>query len=138
MQAIMTIIMVNIDFFDDPSKAPRSREDVRFNKLGIYVHPDGSRRIAIGFDITPFIERPSIEVVVQNSNGEAAGNLTVIETLDANFYLTLHLRDKQPTDDYDVRATLYYATPETGRSDVHTLSKTVDVTVPGAEYTVTS
>lgn len=128
--------MIDVNFFDDPSKAPRSREAVRFNQLGIYVH-EGSRRIAVGFDITPFIERPSIEVNVKNILGAPAGNLTVVETLDSNFSLTLHLRDREPTDVYEVSATLYYATPETGRTDVHTLVGTVDVSVPGEQFVIT-
>lgn len=125
--------MMNINFFDDPMQGPRAREDVRFNRLGLYVHPEGGRRIAVGFDITPFRERPSIEVIAVNARGERAGTLTVIETLDTNFHLTMHLRDREPTDVYTVAATLYYAMPETGRMDVHTLQATVDVTAPGVE-----
>lgn len=128
--------MMNVNFFDDPLEGPRAREDVRFNRLGLYVYPD-KRRLAVGFDITPFRERPSIEVRLTNANGHPAGVLTVIETLDRNFHLTLHLRDREPTDTYDVVATLYYATPETGRTDVHTLTKTIEVTEGGQEYSIT-
>lgn len=125
--------MMNINFFDDPLEGPRAREDVRFNQLGLYVHPDG-RRIAVGFDITPFRERPSIEVQLFNLLGEPAGSLTVIETLESNFHLTMHLRDRNPTSEYTVRATLYYATPEEGRTDVHTLTGTVDVSEAGETF----
>ena len=129
--------MININFFDDPLEGPRAREDVRLNRLGLYVHPDGGRRIAVGFDITPFRERPSIEVVARNARGEPAGTLTVIESLDTNFHLTMHLRDRQPTDQYTITATIYYATPETGRMDVHTLQTTIDVSAPGVEVFAT-
>lgn len=127
--------MSTINFFDDPADAPRTRDAVRFNKLGLYVYPDG-RRIAVGFDITPFIERPSIEVQLTNANGEKAGALTVIETVDTNFHLTMHLRDRRPTARYDVRATLYYASPEDGRHDVHTLTATIDTSTPEQEIFV--
>lgn len=128
--------MIEVNFFDDPSKAPRFREDVRFKQLGIYIH-EGNRRIAVGFDITPFIERPSIEVTVKNSMGEPAGNLTVIETLDSNFNLTMHLRDKEPTDEYEVSATLYYASmDDDGRADVHTLTGTISVVKAGAQFRI--
>jgi hypothetical protein len=30
---------MQINFFDDPQKSPRSREDVRINQLGLYVYP---------------------------------------------------------------------------------------------------
>ncbi len=125
---------MNINFFDDPGRAPRVREEVRFQRLGFYIHPPDGRRIAVGFDITPFIERPSIEVAVTNAQGEKAGSLTVIQTLAANFHLTLHLRDHSPTDTYTVEATLYYASPEEGRQMVDRLTATLDVTRPGQEF----
>ena len=121
---------MQINFFDDLREAPKGREDVRLKQLGLYVYPDG-RRVAVGFDLTPFRERPSIEVRVVNERGEAAGWLNVIETLEANFSLTMHLRDKEPTDRYEVTAVVYYATPETERMDVHSLTRTFDATRPG-------
>lgn len=123
---------MQINFFDDPSKAPKAREDVRLNDLGIFVYPDG-RRVAVGFNLTPFIERPCIEVRVVNERGEAAGWLNVIETLEANFSLTMHLRDKEPTELYEATAVVYYATPETERMDVHRLSKKFNTTQPGEQ-----
>ncbi len=129
--------MIDVNFFDDLSKAPRQREEVRFNQVGIYVH-EGNRRIAVGFDITPFIERPSIEVTVKNILGAPAGSLTVVETLETNFSLTLHLRDREPMDVYEVSATLYYATPETGRTDVHTVSGEINVSTAGDQFLLAS
>lgn len=123
---------MQIQFFDDPEKAPKSREDVRLNDLGLYVYPDG-RRVAVGFNLTPFLEKPCIEVRVVNERGEPAGWLNVIETIDANFSLTIHLRDKEPTDLYQVTATVYYQTPETDRMDVHQVVKQLDMTKPGEQ-----
>lgn len=116
---------MQINFFDDPLEAPKSREDVRLKTLGLYLHED-RQRVAVGFDITPFIERPSIEVIATNERGEKAGSLHVIETLDANFSLVMHLRDQEPTALYEIRAILYYATPETERMDVHSVTRTLD------------
>ena len=50
--------MQPINFYDEPPESSRSPEDVRLKSLGLYVHEDG-RRVAVGFDITPFQERPS-------------------------------------------------------------------------------
>ena len=118
---------MHVNFFDESPKPP---EEVRIKNLGLYVYPDG-RRIAVGFDITPFLERPSIEVKITNARGEPAGALNVIETLDANFSLTMHLRDKEPTETYEITATLYYATPDTERANVHTKTASFDATQPG-------
>ena len=129
--------MMDIEFFDDSSAMPRAREDVRFNQLALYLHPSGSRRVAVGFDITPFRERPSVEVEVRNTRGEWAGSLTVIETLDANFHLTLHLRDREPTTIYHLKATLYYGSSQEGKMVVDTKFAEIDLTQPGSEIRVT-
>ncbi len=123
---------MQIQFFDDPLETPKSREDVRLNELGLYVYPDG-RRVAVGFDLTPFLEKPCIEVRVVNERGEPAGWLNVIETIETNFSLTMHLRDKEPAQRYEVTAVVYYATPETERMDVHKLVKTFDATQVGEQ-----
>jgi hypothetical protein len=123
---------MQINFFEDPAKAPKSREDVRLNELGLYVYPDG-RRVAVGFNLTPFLEKPCIEVRVVNERGEKAGWLNVIETIETNFSLTMHLRDKEPTTFYEVTAVVYYATPDTDRMDVHSLTRSFDATQEGEQ-----
>jgi hypothetical protein len=123
---------MQINFFDDSQKSPRSRDEVRINQLGVFVYPDG-RRLAVGFDITPFIERPSIEVNLYNSRGEPAGSLIVIETLETNFTLTMHLRDHSPTDLYTLEAEIYYLAPNQGRSAVDRYQTSFDITQPGEQ-----
>ncbi|MFQ5435715.1 MAG: hypothetical protein ACE5FD_12635 [Anaerolineae bacterium] len=111
---------MEIQFFDDPFEAPRAREDVRLKQLGIFVHED-KRRVAIGFDLTRFLERPCLEVTITNANGKWASSLNVIETLETNFSLTMHLRDQEPTERYAVTAVVYYDHPEQKeRQVVHT------------------
>jgi len=128
--------MMEINFFDDPSKTPRSREEVRLNQLALFVHPDGSRRVAVGFDITPFLEPPTIEVRATNLMGEPAGTLTVIQTNETNFHLTMHLRDKNPTDLYRFEATLFYEDENKEQMVVDQKSGEVDVTVAGNEVRI--
>lgn len=101
---------MRVNFFDDPSQAPKPREEVRLRRLGLYIYPD-KRRVAVGFDLTPFLEGPSIEVSMRNNLGQQAASLNVIETNQQNFSLTLHLRDAQPTEQYHLQVILYYAKP---------------------------
>ncbi len=123
---------MDIKFFDDPFESPKSRDEVRIKQLGLFMYEDG-RRVAVGFDITPFLERPSIEVNVVNENGIQAGSMTIVETMESNFTLTMHLRDKEPTKMYEVTAVLYYATPETERVDIQTIKRKLDATKPGEQ-----
>jgi hypothetical protein len=123
---------MEIKFFDNAFETPKSREDVRLRKLGLFLYDD-LRRVAVGFDITPFLEPPSIQVTIRNPQGQEVSSLNVIETADRNFHLTMHLRDKEPSETYEVTAVLYYATPETERVDVDTVTRTLDATQPGEQ-----
>jgi hypothetical protein len=123
---------MQIQFFDDPGRGPRSREDVRFNQLGLYVYEDG-RRVAVGFDITPFLERPSIEVTVVNEAGQPAASLSVIEAMQPNFHLTLHLRDDNPTENYQMQAELYYMSADGDRMVVDSVTKGFNALAPGEQ-----
>jgi hypothetical protein len=118
-----------ISFFDEENQ-PKDKEDVRLKQLGLYVHEDG-RRIAVGFNITPFRERPSLEVTATNERGEPAGSLTIIEALSPNFNLTMHLRDQEPTDRYQIHVLLYYGGAGEERLEVDSKETVIDVTEPG-------
>ncbi len=123
---------MNVTFFDDPLQEPSVPEDVRMKQLGLYVYPD-KRRVAVGFELTQFRQRPSLEVTITNKQGQPAGSLNVIEVLSPNFSLTMHLRDAEPTDPYHIEVTIYYATPETERQDIHTCQATFIVAEPGEQ-----
>ncbi len=112
---------MNITFFDDPEETPRPREDVRIKMIGLYVYPD-LRRMAFALELTPFIERPCIDIRLENSLGQPAGSLSVIETLTPDFNLILHLRDQETADPYRLTAQIYYMTPDTERMDVDSQS----------------
>lgn len=123
---------MRIQFYDDPVLEPRSRDDVRFNQLGLYLYEDG-RRVAVGFDITPFLEPPHIEVTVRNDTGQIASSLSVIEAVQANFNVTLHLRDEMPSKHYRVDASLYYSSPGEERLVVDRVSRMLDASRPGEQ-----
>jgi hypothetical protein len=122
---------MDIKFFDDPLEQPRPREDVRIRQIGLYLYPD-LRRLAFGIELTPFRERPSIEVNITNGEGKPAGSLHVIETMTPNFSLTMHLRDEAIANPYGLTAVLYYSWPEDReRIEVERREVTFDVTQPG-------
>jgi len=123
---------MHIEFFDDPIQQPKSREEVRIKQIGLFVHDD-LRCVSFGLELTPFLERPSIQVVILNGQGEHAGALTVIETMTPNFSLIVHLRDGDVTDPYELTAEIYYAKPETDRQNVDQRIVTFKVSRPGEQ-----
>ena len=122
--------MANITFFEDP--LAQSPKEVKIKQLGLYIYPDG-RRVAVGFELTPFIERPCIEIRITNQHGEPAGSMNVIEPNSANFSLTMHLRDKMPSQQYELTATIYFQTPETDREDGFSKTVSFDATQSGEQ-----
>ena len=124
---------MKVQFFDDPTRGPVPREDVRFKGLGLFLYED-RRRVAVGFDITPFRERPNIEVSLTNEEGGEVASLHVIEALEPNFNLTMHIRDQSTSDLCEVVAILYYTSLENGsRTVVDTLRRSLDTTKIGEQ-----
>jgi hypothetical protein len=122
---------MRIQFYDDPAMGPRPREEVRFNQIGLYVYED-RKRVAVGFDITPFLERPSIQVTMLNEEGLEVSNMTVIEAMQPNFNLTMHMQapaqiqDEKPSENYRIEARLYYRSGEGERQVVDRKTRTFD------------
>jgi hypothetical protein len=124
---------MKVQFFDDPLQGPVPREDVRFNGLGLYMYDD-RQRVAVGFDITPFRERPNIEVTLKDEEGSEVASLHVIEVLEPNFNLTMHIRDEAASNQCEVEAILYYTSQESGdRLVVDRVRKTLNRTEPGEQ-----
>ncbi|MFO7664149.1 MAG: hypothetical protein R6X18_16355 [Chloroflexota bacterium] len=123
---------MDIKFFDDPLESPRPREEVRIRQIGLYLYPD-LRRMAFGAELTPFVERPSLEVTIINGEGAPAGSLNVIETLTPNFNLTMHLRDLETVNPYELTAVLYYSWPDRGKIEVDRRTISFEVSQPGEQ-----
>lgn len=123
---------MQIEFFHDPEDKPRSREDVRIKQIGLFIHDDGPR-VSFGIELTPFLERPCIDVEITNRDGRFAASLSVIETLTPNFSLIMHLRDGGEDGPYALTAVVYYMTPETERQPVDRQQVTFAVEQPGEQ-----
>lgn len=124
---------MKVQFFDDPTRGPVPREDVRFNSLGLYMYDDG-QRVAVGFDVTPFRERPNIEVTLRNEEGKEAASLNVLEAIQPNFNLTMHIRDNSDSSRYEVEAILYYTSQDNGeRMVVDSVIRTLDASQVGEQ-----
>lgn len=123
---------MRIQFHEDPVWELRSREEVRFKRLGLFMYDDG-RRFAIGFELTPFQERPSIQVFVADDSGNEQTSMTVIEAMQPNFSLTMHLPEEAEPQNLKVTAVIYYEFPEQGREVVDKMSTMLDTSKPGEQ-----
>ncbi len=99
--------MSNIDFFK-PSEAPQPRDKIKIERLEAKPYPDGWR-VKILLNVTPFQERPSLEIQVRSADGRTVSELSVIETMIQHMEFTVHIRGvASPVGEYVARAALYY------------------------------
>ncbi len=101
---------MNIDFFES-ADVPQPRDKVRIERFEAQPYPDGWR-IRIILDVTPFQERPSLEIRVQteaNDGQRRVAELSVIETMTRHMEFTVHIRGvPSPVGQYTAEADLYY------------------------------
>jgi hypothetical protein len=100
----------------DPSEdvpLPKAREDMRFTNVALQPYPDG-RRVKLQFALTPFVERPSVEVRVTNPLGDEVASLSLIEAMDTEFDFTIHLRGPEPNGEHTVHLTMFYPVSDDG------------------------
>jgi hypothetical protein len=129
--------MAEIPLYDESGDmpAPRPRAEVRFGEVAVRPYPDG-RRMKLHFSLTPFLERPSVEVTVTNLSGGEVASLHLIEAMDTAFDFTVHLRGPEPRGDHRLRLVLFYPEsdePNAARQVVDEQSITFDPTPAAAQ-----
>ena len=99
--------MTNIDFFQS-SDIPQPKDKIKVEKLEAKPYPDGWR-VKVVVDVTPFLERPSLEIRVRSAEGRLVSEMSVIETMIRHMEFTVHIRGvTSPMGDYVAQAALYY------------------------------
>jgi hypothetical protein len=101
---------MNIDFFET-GDTPRPRDQIKIERLEAQPYSDGWR-VKITIDVTPFQERPNLEIRVRSREDHPVAALSVIETMHRHMELTVHLRGVQsPVGEYVAEVDLYYDNP---------------------------
>lgn len=95
-------------FFTDSSEAPVPPEEVRIRSLEAEPRADG-RRISVRTALTPFQQRPNLELSIRNEGGDQVASLSVVEAIDAQMDFTMHLREAQTGGRYTLSMRVFYA-----------------------------
>jgi hypothetical protein len=82
--------------FSEFEQAPLPPEQVRVTSARASPYPD-RRRVKVGVCLTPFLERPDVELRIADPGGETLAEAAVIECVEHEFELTLHLRQPSLT-----------------------------------------
>jgi hypothetical protein len=101
--------------FADPGIERLSPDKTRILVLQATPDPDG-KRLKVFLELTPFQQRPTIEIDLTGPDGEPVASTSIIEPMQWKLELTLHIRGAAPIPGaYTLQARLFY--PELGQTD---------------------
>jgi hypothetical protein len=116
----------DIDFFfpelsADGQDLPVPPDEMRFLELRAEpVLDDGPLRARIYVEVTPFQQRPYIEVNLNGADGNEIASASVIEPMSRKNVFTLHIRGTQQSGKFHLSARLFY--PEKPDSDIREIT----------------
>ena len=111
-----------MDFFLPEDNLQRAvPEETRITSLTAEPYPDGYR-LRVNIEMTPFQQRPHLEVVLNDANREEVASSTIVEPLGWKIEFTMHIRGDLHNP-YTLEARLFYpdgptAEPRTFTFDV--------------------
>jgi hypothetical protein len=102
---------MTINFFES-SDVPQPKDKIRIERLESQPYPDGWR-VKIIVEVTPFQERPNLDIRVLPAGGERpVATLAVIETMHRHMEFTVHIRGvPSPLGEYVTQVDLFYEDP---------------------------
>ena len=112
-------------FINDPNIDRRPPAETRLLNLRAEMGPDG-KRMRINLELTPFQQKPDIELSLADSEGIEVASASIIEPVSWKLELTLHIRKTVVLErKYHLSARLSY--PEIGEIDRRILTVTYPV-----------
>ncbi len=102
-------------------------KELRITELRAEPWPDQSQRVRIHLEITPFLERPNLLVIITGLDGEEMSSAHIIETIETRMTFTLHLKGEVVDGPYNLKAKILYS--EIGMVDEKEV--TFDIHKPG-------
>ena len=126
--------MDNIELYLQNNNNLLPRDQVKITQVTATPYPDG-RRVNVQIEITPFRERPNLEIAIRSNDGDnnsensgkktvASASVIAIMTFRVDF--NLHLRGvDDPAGQYTVSVALYYEDTQSPQ-DTHTIDLIID------------
>jgi hypothetical protein len=113
-------------FLNDPNIVRYPPAEIHLLDLRADSDPD-NKHLWVTLELTPFQQRPDIEIDLADSDGIKVASASIIEPLGWKLELNLHIRKTGPANGkYTLAASLSY--PELGEIDRRSL--TIEIPVP--------
>lgn len=100
-------------------------DEVRITSLQIEPLADG-RRVRVLVSVTPFQERPNLDVVILDELGHEVSSTCIVETMDFDMAFTMHIRTSEVGGAFTLVASLSY--PEKG--EIHQWHQAFQIVPP--------
>jgi len=94
-------------FFTNSNDVPLPPDKVEIRELSASPLEDG-KRVTVTFELTPFQQRPNIEIQVTNQENRPVGSFSVVEAIDHKMSFTLHIRESHPQGTYLIDMQVFY------------------------------
>jgi hypothetical protein len=122
-----------MDFFLPEDHLQRTTPaETRIMALTAEPYPDGYR-LRVNIEMTPFQQRPHLEVVLRDADNEEVASSSIVEPLGWKIEFTMHIRGEL-NNPYTLEARLFY--PDGPAAEPQTF--TFDVKPPDASGEATS
>jgi hypothetical protein len=96
-----------MDFFLPEDHLQRmTPEETRITSLSAEPYPDGYR-LRVNIQMTPFQQRPHLEVVLSDANREEVASTSIVEPMSWKIEFTMHIRGELKNP-YTLEARLFY------------------------------
>lgn len=96
-------------FFTNSNDIPLPPDQVEIRQLTAKPMED-RKRVLVEFELTPFQQRPNIEITVTNQQNKPVSGFSVVEAIENKMAFTLHLREADPQGAYQVNMQVFYTT----------------------------
>jgi hypothetical protein len=93
-------------FFPEDNLQRATPAETRITKLSAEPYPD-SERVRVDIEVTPFQQRPYIEVKLTDSHGEEVATASIVEPMSWKLEFTMHLRGANASP-FTIQAKLFY------------------------------
>ena len=94
-------------FFPEDNLQRTPPEDTKILSLTAEPYEDG-RRVRVNIEMSPFAERPHLDVTLTDSNGDEISMASFVEPMAWKLEFTLHLRTEPAEGPLDLQARLFY------------------------------
>src|SRR3990172_4958331 len=116
-------------FFPEDNLNRMTPQETRITSLSAEPYPDGYR-LRVNIEITPFQKRPSLEVLLTDSDGNEVASSSIVEPMSWKLEFTMHIRGELKNP-YTLVAKLFY--PDGPAAEPQTVSFEVKPPLPKPE-----